>query len=78
MIKEKEESGWLIIYLGADHDAFKQAKSLNFSEERIMKYSKKDSVDTFKAVSRTTRDYSRGAGNKSISFTEEERRKSDK
>ena len=78
MIKEKEESGWLIIYLGADHDVFKQAKSLNFSQERIMKYSKKDSVDTFKAVSRTTRDYSRGTGNKSISFTEEERRKSDK
>ncbi len=78
MIKEKEESGWLIIYLGADHDVFKQARSLNFSQERIMKYSKKDSVDTFKAVSRTTRDYSRGTGNKSISFTEDERRKSDK
>ena len=78
MIKEKEESGWLIIYLGADHDVFKQAESLNFKQERIMKYSKKDSVDTFKAVSRTTRDYSRGTGNKSISFTEEERRKSDK
>ena len=78
MIKEKEESGWLIIYLGADHDVFKQARSLNFSQERIMKYSKKDSVDTFKAVSRTTKDYSRGTGNKAISFTEDERRKSDK
>ncbi len=78
MIKEKEESGWLIIYLGADHDVFKQARSLNFNQKRIMKYSKKDSVDTFKAVSRTTRDYSRGTGNKSISFTEDERRKSDK
>ena len=78
MIKEKEESGWLIIYLGADHDVFKQARSLNFSQERIMKYSKKDSVDTFKAVSRTTKDYSRGTGNKSISFTQDERRKSDK
>ena len=43
-----------------------------------MKYSKKDSVDTFKAVSRTTKDYSRGTGNKSISFTQDERRKSDK
>ncbi len=78
MIKEKEESGWFIIYLGADHDVFRQARSLNFSPERIMKYSKKDSVDTFKAVSRTTKDYSRGTGNKSISFTEDERRKSDK
>ena len=78
MIKEKEESGWLIIYLGAEHDVFRQARSLNFSSERIMKYSKKDSVDTFKAVSRTTKDYSRGTGNKSISFTQDERRKSDK
>ena len=78
MIKEKEDSGWLIIYLGADHDVFRQARSLNFSQERIMKYSKKDSVDTFKAVSRTTKDFSRGTGNKSISFTEDERRKSDK
>ena len=72
-IKEKEEAGWLIIYLGADHDTFKQSNSLNFNRERSMKYSKKDSVDTFKAVTRTTIDYSRGMKNKGIRFTEQER-----
>ena len=77
-IKEKEEAGWLIIYLGADHDTFKKSNSLNFNRERSMKYSKKDSVDTFKAVTRTTIDYSKGMKNKSIKFTEEERLHSDK
>ena len=77
-IKEKEEAGWLIIYLGADHDTFKQSNSLNFNRERSMKYSKKDSVDTFKAVTRTTIDYSRGMKNKGIRFTEQERVYSDK
>jgi uncharacterized protein YegL len=77
-IKEKEEAGWLIIYLGADHDAFKQSNSLNFNRERSMKYSKKDSVDTFRAVTRTTLDYSKGMKNKGIKFTEQERFYSDK
>ena len=78
MINEKEESGWLIIYLGADHDVFAQAESLNFKKEKIMKYSKVDSEDTFKAVSRATKDFSDGIENKHIAFTEDERRKSDK
>ena len=77
-IKEKEEAGWLIIYLGADHDTFKQSNSLNFNRERSMKYSKKDSVDTFKAVTRTTLDYSKGMKSKDIKFTEQERIYSDK
>jgi len=77
-IKEKEEAGWLIIYLGADHDAFKQSNSLNFDRERSMRYSKEDSVDAFRAVTRTTLDYSRGIKNKNIKFTQQERDYSDK
>ena len=77
-IKEKEEAGWLIIYLGADHDAFKQSNSLNFDRERSMRYSKTDSEDTFRAVTRTTLDYSRGIKNKNIKFTQQERDYSDK
>ena len=77
-IKEKEEAGWLIIYLGADHDAFKQSNSLNFDRERSMRYSKIDSEDTFRAVTRTTLDYSRGMKNKNIKFTQQERDYSDK
>ena len=77
-IIEKEEAGWLIIYLGADHDAFKQSNSLNFDRERSMRYSKEDSVDAFRAVTRTTLDYSRGMKNKNIKFTQQERDYSDK
>ena len=77
-IKEKEEAGWLIIYLGADHDAFTQSNTLNFNFDRSMRYSKEDSVDAFRAVTRTTLDYSKGIKNKSIKFTEEERDSSDK
>lgn len=77
-IKEKEDAGWLIIYLGADHDAFTQSNSLNFNRERSMRYSKEDSVDTFRAVTRTTIDYRKGQNNKNIGFTEEERTLSDK
>ena len=72
-IEEKEEAGWLVIYLGADHDAFKQSNSLNFNPQRSMKYSKRDSVDTFKAVTRTTIDYTKGTKNKDIFFTQNER-----
>ena len=72
-IKEKENAGWLIIYLGADHDAIKQAKGLDFNLQRSIHYSKKDSIDAFKAVQRTTRDYHRGEKNKDISFTKKER-----
>ena len=78
IIKEKEEAGWLIIYLGADHDAFTQSNSLNFDRERSMRYSKEDSIDTFRAVTRTTIDYRKGQNNKNIRFTEEERSLSDK
>ena len=77
-IKEKEDAGWLIIYLGADHDAFTQSNSLNFDRERSMRYSKEDSIDTFRAVTRTTIDYRKGQNNKNIRFTEEERSLSDK
>ena len=77
-IEEKEEAGWLIIYLGADHDAFNQSTSLGFNSVRSMKYSKEDSINAFKAVSRTTSEYRKGTKNKTIQFTEEERISSDK
>ena len=38
-----------------------------------MRYSKRDSVDTFKAVTRTTIDYKKGTKNKDIFFTQDER-----
>ena len=43
-----------------------------------MRYSKQDSIDAFKAVTRTTLDYNKGTRNKDIFFTDEERMFSNK
>ena len=68
----------MIVYLGADHDAFSQSESLGFNSVRSMKYSKEDSIDAFKAVARTTSEYRKGTKNRNIYFTEEERTAADK
>jgi len=78
LIQDKEKAGWLIIYLGADHDAMKQSSSLNFDKKRSMKYSKLDSIDTFKTVSKKTFEYTKGIKNSEIEFTNRERFLSDK
>lgn len=78
LIQDKEKAGWLIIYLGADHDAMKQSSSLNFDKKRSMKYSKLDSIDTFKTVSKKTIEYTKGIKNSEIEFTNRERFLSDK
>ena len=78
LIQDKEKAGWLIIYLGADHDAMKQSSSLNFDKKRSMKYSKLDSIDTFKTVSKKTFEYTNGIKNSEIEFTNRERFLSDK
>jgi len=78
LIQNKNKAGWLIIYLGADHDAMKQSSSLNFDKKRSMKYSKLDSIDTFKTVSKKTFEYTKGIKNSEIEFTNRERFLSDK
>jgi hypothetical protein len=78
LIQDREKAGWLIIYLGADHDAMKQSSSLNFDKKRSMKYSKLDSIDTFKTVSKKTFEYTKGIKNLEIEFTNRERFLSDK
>jgi len=78
LIQDKEKAGWLIIYLGADHDAMNQSSSLNFDKKRSMKYSKLDSIDTFKTVSKKTFEYTKGTKNSEIEFTKRERFLSDK
>jgi len=78
LIQNKKKAGWLIIYLGADHDAMKQSSSLNFDKKRSMKYSKLDSIDTFKTVSKKTIEYTKGIKNSEIEFTNRERFLSDK
>ena len=78
LIEEKTEQGWLIIYLGADHDAILQSRRFGFQYEKSLHYAKEDSIDAFKSVTRTVDDFSKGTKSKFIRFYEEERTLSNK
>ena len=77
LVLEKEEAGWLIVYLGSDHDIYKQTQYIGLSPERSIRYKKTNSDQVFKHMHRTTHDYYRGTKAKDIKFTEEERREAD-
>jgi len=74
LVEEKEEAGWLIVYLGSDHDIYKQTKMMGIGPERSIRYSKVKSDSAFRSVLRTSGDYYRGTKAVDIKFTEEERR----
>ena len=74
LVEEKEESGWLIVYLGSDHDIYKQTKMMGIDPGRSIRYSKGKSDSAFRSVLRTSGDYYRGTKAIDIEFTEEERR----
>ena len=73
-MEEKEEAGWLIVYLGSDHDIYKQTRMMGIGPERSIRYSKEKSDSAFRSVLRTSGDYYRGTKAIDIEFTEEERR----
>ncbi|NBW84605.1 MAG: VWA domain-containing protein [Proteobacteria bacterium] len=73
LIEEKTNEGWLIVYLGADHDAFSQSKGIGIEYDKTLNYSKLDSVDAMRATSRKIRDYSRGVDPKTIKYENYER-----
>ena len=78
LIEEKTNDGWLIIYLGADHDAIMQSRRYGFEYEKSLHYAKEDSRDAFRSVYRTIDDLSKGMNPKIIKFLENERRMSNK
>jgi len=74
LVEEKEEAGWLIVYLGSDHDIYKQTRMMGIGPERSIRYSKGKSDSAFRSVLRTSGDYYKGTKAIDIEFTEEERR----
>ena len=74
LVEEKEEAGWLIVYLGSDHDIYKQTKMMGIDPGRSIRYNKGKSDSAFRSVLRTSGDYYRGTKAIDIEFTEEERR----
>ena len=77
LVEEKEEAGWLIVYLGSDHDIYKQTKIMGIGTERSIRYSKGKSDSAFRSVLRTSGDYYRGTKAIDIEFTKEERREAE-
>ena len=74
LVEEKEEAGWLIVYLGSDHDIYKQTRMMGIDPKRSIRYSKGKSDSAFRSALRTSGDYYRGTKAIDIEFTEEERR----
>ena len=79
-IREKLEAltrrdDYLVIYLGADHDAFAQAGSLGLSERNTATFSKKNLAKVGETITRVTKTYSTaGAQSIGVSFSDNERR----
>lgn len=72
LVKQCEADGWLIIYLGANQDAFAQSAAFGASSANTMDFSTKGTRNTMSAAARYTRSYSVG-GQANAGFTTEER-----
>src|SRR5210317_150121 len=78
LIEEKTKEGWLILYLGADHDAFTQSRHMGFETTKTLHYSKRDSRDAFKAVATRTSTLYKGSRFDKNEFLEKERNMANK
>jgi len=78
LIEEKTKEGWLILYLGADHDAFTQSRDMGFESTKTLHYSKRDSRDAFKAVATRTSTLYKGSRFDKNEFLEKERNMANK
>ncbi len=78
MLDARKTAGWLVIYLGADHDAFAQAGSIGVAGVNTMNYGKLNSENATQAVFRGVKDYAVTGVAASAAFTTEERMKAAK
>lgn len=73
LIGDRKEKGWLVIYLGADHDAMMQASALNVTSANTMTYAKASTEAATSAVFRGIKDYAMTGNIAASSFTAGER-----
>ena len=76
LLKRKHDAGWLIVYLGADHDAWSQASSMGFSQANCSQFSKKKMKSVAYALGARSQRYAKSedALQAALSgFSEEER-----
>ena len=75
LLDARKERGWLVIYLGADHDAFAQAGSINVAAVNTMAYNKLNTESATTATLRSVKDYAMTGSIAASAFTNEERDK---
>lgn len=74
----KAKKNWLVIYLGADHDAFTASANYGISPQNTMQFNKLGigNVNSMKSATRATMSYGLTGQAMAASFTDEEREKS--
>ena len=73
LIKEKEDAGWLFIFLGAGIDAFDQGQKMGFRPARTMQYDRNMSRRMFESLSASSIRYSRSRVPEAAQWSIEER-----
>lgn len=76
IIKACEADGWLITYLGANHDAWSQAKDLGFRAATVANYAEASVAEAFTSTSAITRNYTSGIVTlSSAGYSDEDRKR---
>lgn len=73
LIKAAQSGGWLVTYLGADHDAWNQARSMGFSAGHTAQFNKHNIGETYAAAARGTMSFSASGQSVAAAYTEDER-----
>lgn len=73
LIRDRQERGWMVIYLGANQDAWAVGSQLGMSAANTMSYSTQNMGGTFGAAARSTASYASGQSAALSGFTEDER-----
>lgn len=71
--QRQEESDWLVLYLGADHDAFAEAGKIGIDLGHTVTYTKSKTRETLRATSRMATMHASGIVGMSLNYTDEER-----
>jgi hypothetical protein len=75
LLDDVQKDGWLVLYLGANQDAFAEGGARGIAAGASMNFAGQNVGAATMAALRSTMGYARGQSNKEYSFTDEERRK---
>lgn len=71
LVQERQEQGWTFVFLGADQNAWHNAKQYGFLDTNTVSYLSADTKHTYGRVAAATVAYAASAANNTDSFFEE-------